>query len=263
MSRKEIIVASSDQRIAAAIDALLGQLASGGVPAGAEKIYAGGRNSIYRLDIEGIGPVSIKEFKVPHFPNNYVYCGLRASKARRSFEHAGRLIGMGFLTPRPYGWVEVRGGMAVPRLERSYYVCEHSPWNPVRDWEEHPATARRIAECIGRGMARLHSKGVLHRDFSRGNVLCVTGPDGDPEGIALLDLNRMDFDVKSQPRLLKMFEGLAWTDWGMRWIVEYYCDEWRKLDASGAPDFDSLMPKVAALQQRFIRKFKKKYHITD
>lgn len=255
MLRKEIIVANPRKEIARAIGPLLRRLAAEGVPSCAEKIYGGSRNSIYRLEVEGLGEVSIKEFRVPRFPNNYVYCGLRGSKARRSYEHALRLLEEGIQTPEPYGYIEVRSGL-IPSLGRSYYICAHTPYLPIRDWEEHPESVEATARCIGRGLARLHRAGILHRDFSRGNVLIVTDSDGNPADISLLDLNRMEFGVTDRQRLMPMFGGLCWTLPALRLLTEAYC---RELGL----DTDEIYPSALREQQRFVKAFKRKYNIKD
>lgn len=254
MFRKEIIVTSPDAAVDRAVRPLLETLAREGVPSTAERIYHGSRNSIYTLPIPSLGTVSIKEFKIPVFPNNFVYCGLRGSKARRSFEHAMILADSGIQTPAPYGYVEVRSGVPV-RLGRSYYVCRHVPYHPIREWESGRAEdVPLIAAEIGRCVAQMHKAGIYHRDFSRGNLLLVTGADGRPCGISLLDLNRMNFHVRDTSMLMRMFGGLAWTEESMRMIVDAYCGAF-------GMDSASVLPRALAEQRRFIRAFKRKHHL--
>lgn len=253
MFRKKIIVTAPDRAVDRAIRPLLETLAREGVPPSAERVYKGSRNSIYTLEIPSLGTVSIKEFKIPPFPNNFVYCGLRGSKARRSFEHAMILTDSGIQTPRPFGYVEVRAGVPV-HLGRSYYVCQHVPYLPIREWEADPEKAPRVAREIGRFTAQMHKAGIYHRDFSRGNLLLVTDSEGEPCGISLLDLNRMNFHVRDSALLMRMFAGLAWTEDAMRHIVEAYSKEF-------GVDPARVLPRVLDLQQKFIRAFKRKNHI--
>ena len=142
-----------------------------------ECIYKG-RNELRVFTINGTRLV-VKSFGRPHFINQLVYGFLRPSKARRSCEHAHLLASLGIGSPAPVGYINVRtaGGLLFDRsflvtLESTCPVVycdlltQHIPWclDAVRE--------------VARTAARLHDNGLLHKDFSRGNILLDQRPDG-------------------------------------------------------------------------------------
>lgn len=198
---------------------LLEQLAQRGIPDGSCRIYKG-RNSLYAIpDPEGRGRLNIKDFHRPNFPNNIVYTNLRLSKARRSFENATRLLEMGFLTPEPIGWAEVKEGV---RLTRSYYISRQlEDVDTVRDWERFPDCDRLLRALAG-FMARLFEAGVWHKDFSPGNILFRR--KGEEYEFYLVDVNRMEFDVKSRSRLMGFFRCITTEPEQTRRLARYYAE---------------------------------------
>ncbi len=165
----------------------IGHLASEGVPSEAVCIYEG-RNRLYNISVDGI-LLNIKSFRCPSFPNSYIYRNLRASKARRSYEHAAELLRRGLPTPEPVAWIECSHQ---GKLKQSYYICLQSPLrHNMRRWEEWPEEEQaKVLPALAKFMRELHTKGILHHDFSPGNVLW----DMDEQGkvvFDLLDLNRM------------------------------------------------------------------------
>ena len=91
-----------------------------GIPADATVIYKA-RNTVYRLNVGGTDLV-IKAFRVPNIINSLVYTHLRKSKAMRSYMNAKRLQELGFHTPTPIAYGEVRED---GRLRQSYYISEN------------------------------------------------------------------------------------------------------------------------------------------
>ena len=76
------------------------------------------RNTIKIFEKDGIS-WNIKSFKIPHIVNKFAYRYLRKSKARRSFEHAQKLVSLDILTPEPLGYVENSTAIG---LGSSYYA---------------------------------------------------------------------------------------------------------------------------------------------
>lgn len=175
----------------------------GEMPAGGEVIYRG-RNVLTRLKVKNVELV-VKAFKLPHLINSYVYTTLRKSKARRSYENAKRMEQLGFSTPAPVAWCEERRGH---RLLRSYYVSVMlRDATEMRFWERSPYYDT-LLPAFAREIARLHDAGVYHRDFSPGNVLYTVGASDGSIRFWHVDLNRMQFGVKSTRRLMGMFRNL-------------------------------------------------------
>lgn len=171
-------------------------------PAGTEYIYRG-RNELYRIDI-GDRQVIVKDFKRPHMVNRYVYTNLRKSKARRSFENAQQMMALGFLTPEPVAYCEVKRGM---QLVWSFYLSiELHGVTEMRRWEENP-DCDTLLPAFARDMYRLHQACVWHKDFSPGNILYRKDSEGN-FSFYYVDLNRMQFGVDDRRKLMRMFRAI-------------------------------------------------------
>lgn len=141
------------------------------------------RNTIKRVGEHFV----VKQFAVPSFFRRVIYT-LFPGKARRSFIYAQRL---GKLTPKPVTYVETRrGGL----LYDSYYVsrlspCTHVLKEVIKD-KSFPGR-QQIFTDLGRFTAALHEKGILHADYSMGNVLFEPHEEGTR--FQIVDLNRIHF----------------------------------------------------------------------
>lgn len=181
--------------------ALAERVARGGMPKEAEVFYEG-RNRVARLKVCGRSLI-IKEFGVPNPVNRYAYVTLRRSKARRSLEHAERLLEMGFATPAPVAWIEVRDWRG---LGLSYYICEEVKGRDLREWRDNPEIDE-VLEPLAAEMGRLHSYGVWHKDFSPGNVIYTR--EGNAFRFYYIDLNRMRFGVRGRDMLMSNFRAIG------------------------------------------------------
>lgn len=160
---------------------LLDHIRQRGVPPQAQCVYSG-RNRVYRL-----GEWCIKDFHAPRWPNSWIYGTLRKSKARRSYEYSKALAKIG-AAPTPGAYVEQRHHGA---LTRSYYIGRWAgdSFN-VRFWENLASDQRdSLLADLARFMVFLHSHGVMHHDFSPGNILWRF-EDGKRRFV-LVDVNRM------------------------------------------------------------------------
>lgn len=133
------------------------------------------------------GEFVVKAFAVPSFLKRVIYT-LFSSKARRSFIYAQRL---GNMTPKPITYVEThKGGL----LHESYYIswispCTHVLKEVIKD--TNFPQRDQIFAAFGRFTAQLHEQGILHADYSMGNVLFEPTERGAE--FQLVDLNRMLF----------------------------------------------------------------------
>ena len=179
---------------------LCSQLAYHGLPADIREVYRG-RNLVaaYKpqtLDCE----VNIKSVRRPGFIKSAIYGWLRPSKARRSYEYSLRLLELGVATPQPYAFIEDLS--AIHTLRRSYYISMQldSQWHEIRYMEErsdYPA----MVEALGKWVAEVHSKGVLVKDLSPGNILFRLTAQGGYD-FCLVDVNRMGFGCHNLRRQL-------------------------------------------------------------
>lgn len=175
-----------------------------------EVIYDG-RNQLRRFNVEGRSLI-VKSFRTPNFVNRIAYGWLRSSKAQRSFEYAARLRCIGIGSPTPVGWLTERRGFL---FGRSYYACLESTlpytYKDIMAGTLAPDLERRALEAIGLTTARLHNAGMLHKDYSRGNILFGPAADGSIS-VEIIDLNRIRFGTVSlEAGLDNLFERLPAT----------------------------------------------------
>lgn len=173
-----------------------------GIASSGETIYSD-RNTIYRAEVGGID-LTVKSFHIPAPFNRVVYSFFRHSKARRSFDNAVRLEALGIGTPEPIAFIEeYNRGL----LSRSYYICRMFEGQNIRHWETEVADYKEMIRAFAGFTLDLHRKGVLHKDYSPGNILFRKDDDGNYR-FALIDINRMKFGVTSAKRLYRNFRCL-------------------------------------------------------
>lgn len=147
------------------------------------------RNTIKTFDINGL-TINIKYFQKPNIVNRFVYKYIRKSKAERSYQNALRILDKGVRTPEPIAYIETYKKRL---FDGSYYVSIH---------EQVDGTMKEIYKCSKNQSkdliraftsftANIHKKGILHKDYSPGNILFKKTEDG--YHFYLVDLNRMKF----------------------------------------------------------------------
>ena len=125
-----------------------------------------GRNQIRAFDIGGESLV-VKRYKRPHLFNRVMYSFFRKNKARRAYEHALRLRGMGFDTP-------------LPQTMRRFPAPDTLP----------------VLEAFARFTVRLHEQGICHEDFNQTNILWEYDGTAGNYRFQLIDINRMRFHAR-------------------------------------------------------------------
>lgn len=176
---------------------LIERIASDGIPPEAKVVYKA-RNIIYNFETQGL-TLNIKSFRAPSFPNNYIYTYARKSKARRSYENSLELLARGIVCPTPVAYIETGEEGA---LGKSYFISIAEPYTFDMRWWEHDPKSQNALPGMARLLATLHREGIYHKDFTPGNILVTEQPDGSRK-FSLIDLNRMQFGVKSRKKLLK------------------------------------------------------------
>lgn len=147
------------------------------------------RNTLKVIEYGGIEFV-VKSFQVLHPIRRYIYTHWRDSKAKRSYHHALQLQKLDVSTPEPVAYIEFyRQGL----LFDSYFVSKKVDYDfTIRAVLEEPFGEYSAAlEPAAKFAADLHEKGVLHFDFSPGNLLIKKNDDDFK--LYLVDLNRMSF----------------------------------------------------------------------
>lgn len=147
------------------------------------------RNELKIINFQGIDTV-VKAFKVPNIFNRMIYSFLRASKAKKSYENAMRLIELKINTPEPIGYIEMfRFGL----FDKSYFISLFEPYDfTIREVFHHKVEdVENILRQFTQFTYDLHQKGVWHVDYSLGNILITKGDNGYK--FSLVDINRMEF----------------------------------------------------------------------
>ncbi len=175
------------------------------------------RNEIRVVECAGEDYV-VKSFKVPNIINRFAYRYIRPSKAKRSYEYSLKL---GSDTcPEPVAYIEQfhQGG-----LSRSYYISRYFKYDftirPIlRDelFENRTQLLQKFSEFS----YDLHQRGILHRDFSPGNILIKK--QGEGYLFKVVDINRMQFRSLNLKDRLTNFVRLTQDDATMKIILDRY-----------------------------------------
>lgn len=150
-----------------------------------EVVYDG-RNVLKRACVEGIDIV-VKSFKKPHLINRLVYSYFRKSKAARSYFYSMEIMRSGFGTPEPVAMIEQS---VCGLLSHSYYVCRYDDGGTVRSLMSGTvADNEDKLKAFARFTFDLHNAGILHLDYSPGNILIHSTEN--KYHFSLVDVNRM------------------------------------------------------------------------
>lgn len=143
--------------------------------------------------------LNVKRYHIPSGPNLLIYSsGLRKPKGRRAYEYPQHLLACGIETPEAVAYIEER---RCGLLGYSYFVSIQCPYGHTM-YELGNAKAGdygRLAADFARFTARLHESGIMHLDYSPGNILFDSTPDGEYR-FSLVDINRMRFGHVSMRR---------------------------------------------------------------
>lgn len=221
-------------------------------PEDGEIIYEG-RNTLKRYQVQGVDMI-VKSFKIPIFINKVAYSFFRKSKACRSYEHALEILRRGGNTPAPVAYIEeYRHGL----LYASFYVSVFD--SRAVTIREYMDGSRMDAEDVWRSFVRftigMHRSGILHIDYSPGNVLMERKADGSLV-FSLIDINRLLFKKVTPEDALRSFDRMALSVDVSTRLAEIYAEECsldkaetvRKMNAYGDRFFLKRTVKEAAKQ---------------
>ena len=189
------------------------------------------RNEIRRIAVGGREYV-VKSFHKPNLLNRIVYGFLRPSKARRSFEYSLLLQERGIGVPIPVAYYSERTlGLF---FGRSYHVSLLSKlpytYNDILAGRLSAEDEHDFLVAIGRTTGRLHNAGMVHLDYSRGNLLLGRDDKGLAQ-VELIDLNRLRFhEISIDEGCQNFAERLPATESQRRLMAEAYAEE-RGFDA--------------------------------
>ena len=131
------------------------------------------RNELKIIPYNGIDTV-VKSFKVPNFFRRVFYTYFRDSKAKKSYEYS---LKIGQFTPNPIGYIEFYDNNLI---SQSYFVSEKFDYDfTIREplLNDDFVSKELILRTFAKFTFDLHEKGILHKDYSPGNILIKQNKD--------------------------------------------------------------------------------------
>jgi len=181
---------------------------------GLKEVLYNPRNVIKADEVSKIRLV-IKSYRRIYLPNRIRYSFFYPSKAERAYLYGLELLSKGFITPHPIGFIE-RFEHGV--LTESYFISEYSDYKPLAQIQ--PEDEKVVMKELAKYTFELHSKGIYHLDYSKGNIL-FKKHNGLFE-FALIDNNRMKFGKFGYSYRLKNFRQLGLSNVQLIEIAEEY-----------------------------------------
>ena len=159
----------------------------------------------------------VKSFKIPNLPRRLFYTLFRDSKAKKSYDYS---VKIGTFTPEPIAYIEFyNNGL----LSDSYFIAKNFAYDfTIREalLETDFKDRKSIFESFAEFTLQLHNRGILHKDYSPGNILIRKDEDGYL--FKIVDINRMEFKVLSLEERLKNFNKLWASDEDLKMIIDSY-----------------------------------------
>jgi serine/threonine protein kinase len=177
------------------------------------------RNELKVLSHENISVV-VKSFKVPNLFNRIIYTFFRDSKAKKSYDYS---IKIRPFTPEPIGYIEFYESFL---LKESYFISEEFQYNfTIREplLDANFQNRDEIFKAFARFSFELHEAGILHQDYSPGNILIQK--DNDKFIFKIVDINRMEFLDLTLKQRLQNFNKL----WANNDDIEIIAKEYAKI----------------------------------
>jgi len=183
----------------------------------AKKILHAERNEIRLVKFANKDYV-VKSFRIPHIINRFTYRYLRASKAKRSYYHSLKL-GVE-ICPQPIAYIEQ---FQKKLLARSYFIARYFNYDfTIRSVLNNATFENRnkILEQFAIFTYHLHQRGILHHDYSAGNIL-IKQQDADYD-FRIIDVNRMQFKSLTLQDRLNNFAWLMVEESTLEIILDHY-----------------------------------------
>lgn len=212
------------------------------------KVIYSGRNLIKVMTLDGV-ELNVKRYAVPAFVNKIAYSFFRVPKGKRAFTYPQVLFERGFETPCPIAYVEER---KFGLINYSYFISLQSSYS--RNFYEFGNAdvdqCKDVIVAFARYSAKLHEAGILHRDYSPGNIL-FEQIDGEYH-FSLVDINRMNFGRVSIRQGCANFARL----WGKKSFFELLAKEYAKARHA---DESFCKEHILACRKKFWKNFAKKH----
>lgn len=212
------------------------------------RIIYSGRNLIKVMSVDGM-EINVKRYGVPALANRVIYSFFRTPKGRRAFVYPQMLIKKGFETPVPIAYIEKR---KCGLISHSYFVSMQSPYqrNFYEFGNADVEQCKDVIIAFARYTANLHQSGIMHRDYSPGNIL-FDQIDGQYH-FMLVDINRMSFEKISVEMGCANFARL----WGQKAFFELLAKEYA---LARQADSKYCVERVLCCRKKFWTYFAKKH----
>jgi serine/threonine protein kinase len=163
--------------------------------------------------------VVVKSFKVPNLIRRIFYTIFRDTKAKKSYDYS---IKIGEFTPDPIAYIEF---YTYGLLTDSYFIAKKFDYDfTIREplLDENFEDKELIFAFFAEFTFELHQNGILHKDYSPGNILIRK--EGDGYVFKIVDINRMVFKELSLEERLKNFNKLWANDQDLMIIIDRYAE---------------------------------------
>ena len=210
------------------------------------------RNLIKVLEMPDGTQVNVKRYHAPRYINKLVYSvGFRRPKGRRAYEYALRLLDCGIETPAPVAYIEERR-MGV--LGLSYFISLQCPYTHTFYELGNAAevTYEDLAAAFADFTARMHEQGILHLDYSPGNILWEE-EDGTFH-FSVVDINRMFFGQVDILRGCRNFARL----WGPKRFIQLIVRRYAQIRGFDPDEAERICMEA---RTRFWRRFAKRHKV--
>ena len=214
------------------------------------EVLQDGRNLIKVLTAPDGTRLNVKRYHKPKGINKFVYSlGIRKPKGKRAYLYSDVLLSHGIDTPRSVAYIEER---SLGLLGYTYYVSLQCPYKH-KCYELGDATAdvyTPFAKALAAFTAKMHEAGLLHRDYSPGNILWEQTPQQDYRFV-LVDTNQMHFGHISQKKGCRNFARL----WGQKGFFVVLAREYAAIRGFNPDECEHV---VMAARRKFWKRYMKK-----
>lgn len=174
------------------------------------------RNEIKIIDYNSENLV-VKSFKTPNIFNKIVYTFFKQSKAEKSYINSVKIIDF---VPKPIGFIEFK---KFGLINKSYFISENFDYSfTIREplLNENFTDKKNIFKAFAKFSMELHNNGILHLDYSPGNILIKQ--ENGTYIFKIVDINRMQFKSLDLDERLKNFAKLWAKDDDLIIIIKEY-----------------------------------------
>lgn len=215
-------------------------------------VYGGKRNLIKNFTAPDGTVLCVKRYKKPSGINKYIYsAGIRQAKGLRAFLYPRKILAAGIETPIPVAYIENRSHGFI---HDSYLFTLHCPYShlmyEIGDADKETYTP--VAHALAAFAADMHEKGIMHKDFSPGNILWQ--PEGENIRFAIVDINRMRFGKVSVSQGCAGFARL----WGSK---EFFVILARAYALKRHANPEDCVREILAHRKRFWTRYAKRHSV--